>query len=129
MRHDQPNGKGRGYAFNGGVSTDSKQYLVIKAGLLRDKRVHVLVAEAMLRRELLPSENIHHKDGDKKNPHWTNLIVVDVRVHGAVSKRQHWYLKQKFSAEEAAWRAFFDVTGKTYAEVDVSFNPEELERA
>jgi DNA-binding XRE family transcriptional regulator len=46
-----------------------------------------------------------------------------------VSNRQYWYLKQKYAREEAAWRAFLDVTGQTYAEwEDESFEPSYLER-
>lgn len=46
-----------------------------------------------------------------------------------MSNRQYWYLKQKYAREEAAWRAFLDVTGQTYAEwEDESFEPSYLER-
>jgi hypothetical protein len=114
-------------SFRGGTRVDTKDYLVIKSGPMRDVRVHIAVAEAMLKRKLKPDETVHHKDGDKKNPHWSNLLVVGRDVHGAVSHRQKWYLKQKYSQEEAAWRAFHDVTGKTYTEYeDTSFNTEEL---
>lgn len=100
-------------AFSGGVSQHSNGgYLKITAGPLRNKLVHVVVAEAMLGRPLRPDERVHHKDGNVKNPHPTNLVVLDVTVHNAVSNRQYWYLKQKYSREEAAWRAYFDVTGQ-----------------
>lgn len=74
--------------------------------------VHILVAEGALGRKLRPDEHVHHKDGNTKNPAHTNLIVLDQSVHNAVSNRQYWYLKQKFSKEDAAWKAYFDVTGK-----------------
>lgn len=100
-------------AFAGGTSIHSNGgYIKFTAGPLRDKLAHVEIAEAMLGRELREDETVHHKDGDTKNPHWRNLKVIDVKTHGAVSARQHWYLKQKFSQEEAAWRAYFDVTGE-----------------
>jgi len=118
------------HRFKGGVRTDQKSYLVIKAGPCRDKRVHVLVAEAKVGRKLKKSEHVHHKDGNTRNPHWKNLIVVDHRLHAIVSNRQRYYLKQKFSAEEAAWRAFFDATGKTYDEYenepDTSFDTSKM---
>jgi hypothetical protein len=44
--------------FSGGVSVDSAGYLVIKAGPHRDKRVHIMVAEAMLGRELKRDEDV-----------------------------------------------------------------------
>lgn len=120
-------------SFNGGVRVDQKDYLVIKAGPCRDKRVHVLVAEAKLGRKLKRSEHVHHKDGNTRNPHWKNLIVIDNSLHGIVSNRQRYYIKQKFNAEEAAWRAFFDATGKTYDEYenepDTSFDTGELASA
>lgn len=77
-----------------------------------DKFVHILVAEAMLGRKLRRDEHVHHKDGDVKNPHWSNLLVMDATTHNAVSTRQYWYLKQKYSREDAAWNAYFDVTGR-----------------
>lgn len=105
-------------AFKRGVRPEHKPggYPRMSCGPQRNKFVHTLVAEAMMGRKLKRDEHVHHKDGDVKNPHWTNLLVIDERTHGAVSTRQYWYLKQKYSLEDAAWRAFFDVTGKTYDE-------------
>lgn len=108
-------------AFSGGVSRHSNGgYLKITAGPLRNKLVHVLVAEGMIGRKLKKDEHVHHKDGDVRNPAPDNLIVLGEAVHNAVSNRQYWYLKQKYSREEAAWRAFFDVTGSTYEEYATS---------
>jgi hypothetical protein len=117
-------------AFSGGVSYHSNGgYLRITAGPCRDQLVHVLVAEGMLGRKLKPDEHVHHKDGDVKNPQPTNLLVLGEAIHNAVSNRQYWYLKQKYAREEAAWRAFLDVTGQTYSEwEDESFEPSYLER-
>jgi hypothetical protein len=107
-----------------------------------DKFVHVLVAEAMLRRPLRKDEHIHHKDGDTKNPAWGNLLILGAEIHNAISNRQYWYLKQRYSKERAAWWAYFDVTGETYEEYDkriagelppldevTKFDPEELDAA
>lgn len=106
-------------AFSGGVNKYTKEgYPRMSAGPCRDKLVHVLVAEGMLGRELRRDEHVHHKDGNEKNPHWTNLLVIGADVHNAVSNRQYWYLKQMYAREEAAWRAFFDVTGQTYSEYE-----------
>lgn len=117
--------------FSGGVHEHANGgYLRISAGPLRNTLVHVIVAEAKLGRRLRKDEHVHHKDGDTRNPHPDNLLVIGEAIHNAVSLRQYWYLKQKYAREEAAWRAFFDVTGKTYAEYeDPSFNVEELENA
>jgi hypothetical protein len=106
--------------FKFGVVPEHKPggYPRMSAGPQVNTFVHILVAEAMLKRKLRPDEHVHHRDGDTKNPHWKNLLILDASVHNAVSNRQYWYLKQKFSREDAAWRAYFDVTGETYAEYD-----------
>ena len=106
-------------AFKNGVHEHSNGgYPRMSCGPQRDTLVHILVAEGMLGRKLRPDEHVHHMDGDTKNPHWSNLLVLDETTHNAVSNRQYWYLKQKLSKEEAAWRAYFDVTGKTYDETE-----------
>jgi hypothetical protein len=100
--------------FRFGVRPEHKPggYPRMSCGPQVDKFVHVLVAEARLGRKLKADEHIHHKDGDVKNPHWSNLLVLDASTHGAVSIRQYWYLKQKYSREDAAYKAYFDVTGR-----------------
>jgi hypothetical protein len=115
-------------AFAGGVHEHTNGgYLRISAGPCRNALVHILVAEGMLGRKLKPDEHVHHKDGNERNPHWSNLLVLGEAIHNAVSNRQYFYLKQKYKREEAAWRAFLDVTGKTYKEwEDTSFEPAEL---
>lgn len=93
--------------FSGGVSVDRKGYLVIKAGRHRDVRVHTLVAEAMLHRKLEKHEDVHHKDGDKLNPEWTNLEVVDHTAHGYVSSAQAQFMKRREEAERQEWEESF----------------------
>lgn len=95
--------------YNRTVKRYSKDYPVMKAGPLRDCRIHREIAAVMLKRPLRKDE-----DGNKLNFRWTNLIVLGNAIHGAVSARQHWYLKQRYSREDAAWKAYFDVTGETY---------------
>ena len=120
--------------FKNGVQDEHKHggYPRMSCGPQRDKFVHILVAEAMLRRPLRKDEHVHHKDGDTKNPAWGNLLILGEAVHGAVSVRQYYYLKQKYSKDRAAWWAYFDATGETYAEYDermrkeISFDPAEL---
>ena len=107
-------------AFKTGVTPEHKPggYPRMSGGPPRNKFVHILVAEAWLRRPLRKDEHVHHKDGNTRNPVWTNLLILGESVHGAVSVRQYHYLKQKYSAERAAYWAYFDVTGETYAEYD-----------
>jgi hypothetical protein len=100
--------------FKTGVTPEHKPggYPRMSCGPQVNKFVHILVAEAALGRLLKKDEHVHHKDGDVKNPHWSNLLVMKDTIHNAVSIRQYWYLKQKFSREDAAWKAYFDVTGR-----------------
>lgn len=92
--------------FNGGVSVDRKGYLVIKAGPLRDVRVHTLVAEAMLGRKLEKWEDVdHYPDPDKMNCAWTNLRVIDHRTHGHVSSAQAQYMRRRETKERQAYEA------------------------
>ncbi len=120
--------------FKTGVTPEHKPggYPRMSCGPQVNKFVHILVAEAMLRRKLRKDEHVHHKDGDTKNPAWENLLILGEAVHNAVSNRQYWYLKQKYSKERAAWWGYFDVTGETYSEYDermkreISFDPNEL---
>lgn len=95
-------------AFSGGVSVDKKGYLVIKAGPHRHKRVHILIAEAMLGRPLRPDEDVNHKDGNKLNCEWTNLEVLGKDVHGAVSNRQKWFLKNREAYERKQWEEWIN---------------------
>ena len=99
-----------------GTHLHQKGYLRLSAGPCRNKYVHILIAEGMLGRALKKDEHVHHIDGNTKNPRWTNLLVLGESVHNAVSSKQYWYLKQKYSREDAAWWAYFDSTGETPTE-------------
>lgn len=56
--------------------THSTSYVRVCKGPQRDEYVHVLIAQAMLGRKLLPTETVDHKDGNTLNNEWTNLEVV-----------------------------------------------------
>lgn len=64
-----------------------KGYPRVKAGPLRDQLVHRIVAAALLRRPLLPDEQIHHMDLDKTNFHWSNLLILSGADHAWLSNR------------------------------------------
>jgi hypothetical protein len=74
------------------VRIDSKGYLVFKSGFYRDRRVHSVVAEAMLGRKLRPDEDCHHEDTRKLNCDPSNLRVIGKEIHGWMSARQHWFV-------------------------------------
>lgn len=123
------------FRMKAGTHIHEAGYPRITAGPMRNSYVHILVAEAMLGRELRKDEHVHHIDGDTKNPQWLNLLVIGQEIHNAVSRRQYWYLKQKYTRERAAWLAYFDVTGETPFETkerqnqeETTFIPELLER-
>lgn len=97
-----------------GVKKDSKGYLTITAGPQRGKRVHTLVAEAMLGRELEPDEDVHHKDKNKLNCDWRNMEVLGHKDHGAVSRKQAWYFRTNEIKAKVEWDEYFEgePTGK-----------------
>lgn len=90
-----------------GSYVDEKGYPRISAGPYRGVRVHTLVAEAMLGRKLLRSEDVHHKDENKLNPHWTNLEVIDHRAHGFVSSKQAHVKKMHEERNKQEWEEAF----------------------
>lgn len=75
--------------WKGGRSVASNGYVLIRVGTehhLADVRgyayEHRLVAEDKIGRRLLPSEQVHHIDGDKQNNDPANLEVVEsIAVH------------------------------------------------
>lgn len=91
-----------------GANIDNKGYLVIKAGPQRDRRVHTLVAEAMLGRKLKPEEEVHHRDGNKLNNDFANLQVLGKSEHGAVSNHQRWFFKENDIKMKKNWEEYFD---------------------
>lgn len=139
-----PQRKGKDGKFQQGHGTylDSKGYPTICVGPLRGKRVHVLVAEAMLGRKLEKHETIHHRDLNKQNPDWQNLKVLGRVDHGHVSSRQAWFMKHKMAkieaAERAQWQQWIEDGGtrpdgptvediaEGLAAADTSFNTSEL---
>lgn len=86
-----------------GTYVDEKGYPRISAGKHRGVRVHTLIAEAMLGRKLEKHEDVHHKDGDKLNPEWTNIEVVDHTAHGYVSSAQAQFMKRQEEHERQQW--------------------------
>jgi len=106
--------------FNGGVKVDSKGYLTITAGPLRGVRVHRLIAAAKLGRPLEKDEDVHHRDGNKLNCAPNNLQVTGHREHGAVSAKQHWYLKEHDIKLKNEWDEFFESEGGGKCRVPVT---------
>jgi hypothetical protein len=92
-----------------GTHIDSKGYPCISAGPLRGWRVHKLVALAKFGKAALDPKNvIHHKDGNKQNPHPDNLELKTPSEHNALTASQYHYLKTNvWPKEKAEWEAYF----------------------
>jgi hypothetical protein len=89
--------------YKHGVSMHAKGYPRLKCGPCRDQLIHRLVAAALIGRDLNKDEEVHHKDADRRNPHWSNLMVMGTKDHGWVSSRQAWYMRDKDKREKAEW--------------------------
>lgn len=98
-----------------GAYIDDKGYLRISAGPQRGKRLHTLIAEAILGRELKPDEDVHHKDQNKLNIDWRNLKVMGHKEHGAVSRKQAWYFRENDIKAKEEWDAHHDGGGAMLA--------------
>ena len=57
------------------------------------RHLHRVMAEKILRDELLPGEVVHHKDGNKRNNTWSNLEILPsqsehARLHGFGKRKE-----------------------------------------
>lgn len=94
----------------GGTYVDSEGYIAICAGPLRGMRLHVLVAIAKFGAAKVSRKDrvVHHKDGNKLNPHPDNLELKTESEHNAVSAKQYWYLKKYvWPKEKEEWDTYF----------------------
>lgn len=92
----------------------TKKYPRISAGPLRHKYVHRVVAAALLGRELTKDEEVHHKDGDKLNFNWDNLMVLGEKDHGWVTAKQAWYMRERDDRLKREWDDFMDEEEKAF---------------
>lgn len=92
--------------YRNGTTIHAKRYPRVKAGPLRDQLVHRVVAAALIGRDLTKDEEVHHRDHNRLNFHWSNLIVMSHRDHGWVSARQAWYMRDKDQRKKAEWDKF-----------------------
>ena len=92
--------------YKNGTSIHAKGYPRVTAGPLRGQLVHRIVAAAFIGRDLKKDEEVHHRDYNRLNFHWSNLMIMGEKDHGYVSAKQAWYMKEKDRKEKLAWDAF-----------------------
>ena len=86
----------------------TKKYPRVTAGPLRHKYIHRVVAAALIGRELTKDEEVHHKDSDRRNFNWDNLLVLGSKDHGWVSSKQNWYMKAHDILLKQQWDDYMD---------------------
>jgi hypothetical protein len=84
----------------------TKRYPRVTAGPLRNKYIHRIVAAALVGRELNRDEEVHHKDGDRRNFNWDNLLILGNEDHGWVSAKQAWYMRTRDERLKQEWDEF-----------------------
>jgi hypothetical protein len=92
----------------------TKRYPRVTAGPLRHKYVHRIVAAALIGRELTKDEQVHHKDGNRLNFNWDNLMVLGQKDHGWVSSKQVWYMKEHDILLKVQWDEYMDEEAKRF---------------
>lgn len=71
------------------------------------KFAHRVIAESLLKRPLLSSENVHHIDQNKANNCQSNLLIIDIADH----TRLHQLVKSLVWLDQKAW---LDTNGINY---------------
>jgi HNH endonuclease len=104
MRRNQHSNSG-----SGTTAKTTKGYLRITAGPCRHEYVHRIVAAAMLGRGLKPDEQVHHRNGDKTDPRFSNLFILGTYDHGWVSAKQAYFVEHVLEVREKRdWDEFMD---------------------
>lgn len=93
---------------NGVTAKTTKRYPRVTAGPLRNQYVHRVVAAALVGRELSKDEEVHHKDGNRLNFWFANLMVLGEKDHGWVSSKQAWYMREHDIKLKKEWDTFMD---------------------
>jgi hypothetical protein len=105
------------------TSKASTKLYAVKTGITpsgrRPVRIHRLIMERMLGRELLPTEHVDHIDGDGLNNRRSNLRLCTKATNAVNSKRrsdnQSGYKGVCFHPFSGLWRAYITVDGKQHS--------------
>jgi hypothetical protein len=103
-----------GVLKTGTTCKTTKRYPRVTAGPLRHKYIHRIVAAALVGRELLRSDEVHHKDGDRRNFNWDNLMVLGAKDHGWVSAKQAWYMREQDILKKVEWDEFMESEARRF---------------
>lgn len=101
---------------HGTTHKTTKRYLRITAGPLYGHYVHRVVAAALIGRELKKDEEVHHRDQDRRNCHFSNLVIWGSKDHGWISAKQAYYMRMKDEKEKKEWDAFMQEHEKIQVE-------------
>lgn len=99
---------------HGTTCKTTKGYPRVSAGPLRHRYVHRVVAAALIGRDLTKDEQVHHKDGNRLNFNWDNLLVLGQKDHGWVSSKQVWYMKEKDILLKVQWDEYMADEAKRF---------------
>jgi hypothetical protein len=92
---------------NGMTCKTTKGYPRVTAGPLRHQYVHRIVAAAIIGRDLKKDEQVDHRDRNRLNFHFSNLIVRGEKDHGWVSAKQAYFMDHiKEVADKKEWDEF-----------------------
>ena len=96
------------FAAENGQYLDDKGYWRYSCGPNRGKRVHRVMMEKHVGRQLRKDEVVHHRNGLKTDNRMDNLELMGEAQHNAVSSKQYWYLKKfVWLQEKQAWESYF----------------------
>ena len=100
----------------GTTARTTKGYLRVTAGPCRWQYVHRIVAEALLGRPLRRDEEVHHRNGDRRDPRAANLLILGSSDHGWLTAKQNYFMKYLDDREKKHWDGWMIAYGNTQSQ-------------